>query len=178
VQKLICTCIPQYSWENLLQFDTKGFHPNSYSSLKAKWSIRKSNLRKVVHGLIHIFHRPRYGFLWFEVFMAMSMKNAVFWDVTTCGSCKNRRFGGMYRLHYQGKNTERSQNNISSNKYPVYGMFLVKWLFVRFYVFTAVTTPILIILMKEALRSSGTSVLTRAMWRSIPEKWILQVPLY
>jgi hypothetical protein len=22
------------------------------------------------------------------------MKNGVFWDVTLCGSCKNRRFGG------------------------------------------------------------------------------------
>jgi hypothetical protein len=25
----------------------------------------------------------------FEVFMAVTMKNAVFWDVMTCGSCKN-----------------------------------------------------------------------------------------
>jgi hypothetical protein len=26
------------------------------------------------------------------------MRNVVFWDVTTCGSCKkNRRFGGTYR---------------------------------------------------------------------------------
>jgi hypothetical protein len=23
-----------------------------------------------------------------------SVKNGVFWDVTPCGSCKNRRFGG------------------------------------------------------------------------------------
>jgi hypothetical protein len=26
------------------------------------------------------------------------MKNAVFWDVMPCGSCKNRRFGEKYRL--------------------------------------------------------------------------------
>jgi hypothetical protein len=25
---------------------------------------------------------------------ALTVKNAVFWDVTPCGSCKNRRFGG------------------------------------------------------------------------------------
>jgi hypothetical protein len=25
-------------------------------------------------------------------------KNAVFWDVTPCGSCKNRRFGGTYLM--------------------------------------------------------------------------------
>jgi hypothetical protein len=34
------------------------------------------------------------GFLRFEVFMAVTMKNAAFWDVTPCDSCNNRRFGG------------------------------------------------------------------------------------
>jgi hypothetical protein len=29
----------------------------------------------------------------FEVFTAVTMKNAVFWDVTPYGSRKNRRFG-------------------------------------------------------------------------------------
>jgi hypothetical protein len=29
----------------------------------------------------------------FEVLTAVTMKNAFFWDVTPCGSCKNRRFG-------------------------------------------------------------------------------------
>jgi hypothetical protein len=37
----------------------------------------------------------------FEVFTAVSMKNAVFWDVAPCRSCVNRRFGGTYRLHLQ-----------------------------------------------------------------------------
>jgi hypothetical protein len=30
----------------------------------------------------------------FEVLTAVTMKNGAFWDVTLCGSCKNRRFGG------------------------------------------------------------------------------------
>jgi hypothetical protein len=30
----------------------------------------------------------------FYVFTTVTMKNGVFWDVTPCGSCKNRRFGG------------------------------------------------------------------------------------
>jgi hypothetical protein len=30
------------------------------------------------------------------------MLNGVFWDVTPRGSCKNRRFRGMKRLHHQG----------------------------------------------------------------------------
>jgi hypothetical protein len=30
------------------------------------------------------------------------LKNGVFWEITPCGSCKNRRFGGTQRLHRQG----------------------------------------------------------------------------
>jgi hypothetical protein len=30
----------------------------------------------------------------FEVFTTVTMKNDVFWDVTPCGSCKDRSFGG------------------------------------------------------------------------------------
>jgi hypothetical protein len=37
----------------------------------------------------------------FEVFTAVAMKNGVFWDVTPCGSCKSRRFGGTLRLLHQ-----------------------------------------------------------------------------
>jgi hypothetical protein len=29
-----------------------------------------------------------------EVVTAVTMKDGVFWDVTPCGECKNRRFGG------------------------------------------------------------------------------------
>jgi hypothetical protein len=36
-----------------------------------------------------------------------SQKNAVFCDVTPCGCCKNRRFGGTYRLHHRGGNNQR-----------------------------------------------------------------------
>jgi hypothetical protein len=32
----------------------------------------------------------------FEVFPAVTMKNNVFWDVTPCGSCKNRCFVGTW----------------------------------------------------------------------------------
>jgi hypothetical protein len=43
------------------------------------------------------------------------MKNVVFWDVTPCGSCKNRRFGTTYRLRHQGKKNGRSKSQVSSN---------------------------------------------------------------
>jgi hypothetical protein len=49
----------------------------------------------------------------FEVFTAVAMKNAVFWDITPCVSCKNRRFGGTYRLHYQGEKNRRVRNTVA-----------------------------------------------------------------
>jgi hypothetical protein len=42
------------------------------------------------------------NFLRFEVSTAVTMKNGVFWDVTPCGSCKNRRFGRNFALLSSG----------------------------------------------------------------------------
>jgi hypothetical protein len=36
------------------------------------------------------------------------LKNAVFWDVTQCGSYRNRRFGGTYS--YLGARNQRPRN--------------------------------------------------------------------
>jgi hypothetical protein len=45
------------------------------------------------------------------------VKNAVFfWDITLCGSCKNRRFGGTYHLYRQGEKNQRAMNNFGSYK--------------------------------------------------------------
>jgi hypothetical protein len=42
----------------------------------------------------------------FEVFTAVTMKKAVFWDVAPCRYGVNRRFGGTYRLYLQGRRTK------------------------------------------------------------------------
>jgi hypothetical protein len=42
-------------------------------------------------------------------------KNAVFWDVAPCASCKNRRFGRTYRLDNQGDKNRWTRNNVSRN---------------------------------------------------------------
>jgi hypothetical protein len=37
-------------------------------------------------------------------------KNAVFWDVIPCACCKNRRFGGNYRLHILHSTAMKTSN--------------------------------------------------------------------
>jgi hypothetical protein len=49
-------------------------------------------------------------FVSFEVFTAVTIKNAVFWDVAPCRYCVNRRFGGTYRHHLQGIRNPRARN--------------------------------------------------------------------
>jgi hypothetical protein len=41
-----------------------------------------------------------------------TVRNAVLWNVTPCGSCKNRRFGGTY-LHLQGQNNQRTMGTLA-----------------------------------------------------------------
>jgi hypothetical protein len=57
--------------------------------------------------------------------MAVAMKNAVFWDVTSCWSCVNRHFGGTCRLHLQKNPWVRNhilEDDILHNvrKFPVW----------------------------------------------------------
>jgi hypothetical protein len=41
------------------------------------------------------------------------MKNVVFWDVALCRLCVNRRFGGKYRLHLQGRKIRERRTSVS-----------------------------------------------------------------
>jgi hypothetical protein len=44
-----------------------------------------------------------------HAFTAVTMKNAIFWDVTPCSSCKNRRLVGTYCLHHQGEKNQQAR---------------------------------------------------------------------
>jgi hypothetical protein len=78
----------------------------------------------------------------------VSVKNAVFWDVTQCGSCKNycleERSTSIIRV--TGIGELRTMLEVTSNRH----------------IANVPSSPILVTLMMEALRSSETSVLTRA----------------
>jgi hypothetical protein len=89
--------------------------------------------------------------------------NAVFCDVTPCGSRKNRRFGGTCRLHHQGDRNRRARNNVISIYQPKLAVLVSK---------NVSSAKILVTRIMEAICSSETSVLTRTAHRHIPEDGI------
>jgi hypothetical protein len=99
-----------------------------YSKLRRHWRLCNCALQIVVMNCIKRSKKSDHQFKTYErleVFTAETMKHAVFWDikfqfllprkhimslkngvfwvVTPCGSCKNRRFGGTWRLLHQGE---------------------------------------------------------------------------
>jgi hypothetical protein len=52
--------------------------------------VKINSAWEIIRGHIQIFSQ------------GVSMKNAVFWDVMPCGSCKNRHSGETWRFHHQG----------------------------------------------------------------------------
>jgi hypothetical protein len=66
---------------------------------------RKEALHLNSPQIKHSIHKlNKYRYVGFEVFTAVVMKSSIFWDVTRYSLLKcNRRFGGTYRLHLQGR---------------------------------------------------------------------------
>jgi hypothetical protein len=94
----------------------------------------------------------------FEAFTAVIMKNVVFWDVALCRSSVNRRFGGIYCLHLQGRRICERGSSVSSLQPPAHA-----------------GSPLAdsSTLKMEAIRSSETSVDAGSTQRHIPEDDIL-----
>jgi hypothetical protein len=79
------------------------------------WDIRTQFEPNRRHITFQLQSSAFYYYVTFEVFTAVTMKNALFWDVTSCGSCKNRRFGGAQHFHDQGEKNRRARKTVSSN---------------------------------------------------------------
>jgi hypothetical protein len=78
--------------------------------------------------------------------MVVTMENAVFWDIMPCGSCKNRRFRGMYCFHHQSDKNWWAGNNFSSSMVFLYGVLLLVVT-----VNVILTSQILVTLMMEVI---------------------------
>jgi hypothetical protein len=50
----------------------------------------------------------------FEVFTAVTSRNAAFFDVTPCDSRKNRRFGATYCFNHHDEKNHGVRNNVRS----------------------------------------------------------------
>jgi hypothetical protein len=87
------------------------------------------------------------------------MKNYAILDVTSCGCCKSRRFGGTYRLNHQGDKNQLARN--------------VSVLQLLVTANVVHSSSILVALMMGTLSPSETSIPTRATRRHIPEDGIL-----
>jgi hypothetical protein len=84
---------PQGDWYVGKPIGEIGFHALNVDFLEIK----------EIHSMPYNYHNSGNYPSSFLLFKTRSiMKNGVFWVVTPCGSCKNRRFGGTWRLLHQG----------------------------------------------------------------------------
>jgi hypothetical protein len=99
------------------------------------------------------------------------MKNAVFGDVTPCGSCKNRVLKECIASIVMVKRIDELGIALAVTSEEI--LFLHSVLQVLGTANVVLSSTILVTLNLEKISSSETSALTRAMRRHIPEEGIL-----
>jgi hypothetical protein len=93
---------------NLQRFPTN-FHDaliNNTSPRTNNWFLCKNSFR-LTGPWVPISSR-----IWMWKYLEL-WRNSVFWDVAPCRFCVNRRFGGRYRLHFQGRKIRERGTGVS-----------------------------------------------------------------
>jgi hypothetical protein len=97
-------CASWCSWKCELEAHTNLYEPEANKFSSTERYQQSNNASQQQSPFYATFSKQPHKFkhyeLRFEVFMVVTMKNAIFWDFTWCGSCKNQHFGGAYRLHH------------------------------------------------------------------------------
>jgi hypothetical protein len=63
----------------------------------------------------YIVYQKKFIYVGVEVFTAVVMESIIFWVMMSCSpSSFNRRFGGTYRLHLQGRRNKFNKNQLGS----------------------------------------------------------------
>jgi hypothetical protein len=95
----------------------------------------------------------------FEVFTAVTRKNASFGMLAPSGSCKNRRFRGTCHFHHQGDKNRRGRNVSSNRQLNQAAKIFCSVLRLPVTANVVPISPILETLFMEAIRSSEMSFL-------------------
>jgi hypothetical protein len=90
------------------------------------------------------------------------MKNCVFWDVTTCGSCKNRRFGGHAKmgrllLNWRPGNHENVCERSAEHRVLLLAFYSLA---------TVVTKSIPFGVCRREVRDMSTGLMVHSLWQA------------
>jgi hypothetical protein len=101
LQKSLFQSLILLSWRSLeqakeapaLEIACKHMKTQSQKRAELGLLLKKQQIKRILH-FDRAMAKHEYNFrpVRFEVFTVVTMKNAIFWDVTPCGSCKNRCF--------------------------------------------------------------------------------------
>jgi hypothetical protein len=86
-----------------------------HSSERGEGTERKRKVKRKINTVLKLSSVAE-----FEVVIAMTMKNAIFWDVVPCRLAVHQCFGETYCLHLQDKGVSQtsSQQDQDSKQYP------------------------------------------------------------
>jgi hypothetical protein len=95
------------------KLNSHGIHKTRYKCITLYYKLNSLCVKYIYTGCPRR-NVPDFRSLLFMLKYA-DIKNGVFWVVTPCGSCKNRRFVGTWCLLHQGDNNRWTRTNTSCN---------------------------------------------------------------